>query len=228
MLLARKALLSAQYSILREPGIEGFYDGRYGITGSTNASQWDDLTGNGRHLKQATGANQPAISGTSLLFDGTAHTMATDAFTWNQPATIYLLARQVTWTAARFIMDGLSANGLRLRQGGTTPQIAFRTDGGADIASNGDWALGAYAVVAVGANPSGTDSFIQVNNNAATTGNFQSAALGGFTLGSTRTPSGFSNIQVKAAGLFSGSHDAATRRRVMWYLANIPNSGVTL
>ena len=54
------------------------------VTGS-GISQWDDVSGNGNHLKQGTDANRPSKEANgSVLTDGLAHYMQTDAYTLNQ------------------------------------------------------------------------------------------------------------------------------------------------
>ena len=67
------------------------------VDGSNKVSQWRDRSGNGYHLAQATGANQPVFSATGgpnsqpeLQFDGTNHWMANTSFPdFADVATIY-------------------------------------------------------------------------------------------------------------------------------------------
>jgi hypothetical protein len=49
-------------------------------------SQWDDQSGNGRHLKQGTdGARPSKQSDGSILFNGSDEFLKCDAFTFSQP-----------------------------------------------------------------------------------------------------------------------------------------------
>ncbi len=188
-------------------------------TGS-GVSQWDDQSGNGNHLKQATGTNQPTMQADgSILFDGVDNYLVADAFTLVQPETIYLLFKQVTWTGNDYIFDGNSAEGGVLRQqpAGASPQLAIYA--GTALATNSDLTLDTYGVAAVVFN--GASSVLQVDNGTPLEGAAGAANMGGFTLGRRATAANFSNIQVKEALIYSVAHDAATRAQVITYLQGI-------
>ena len=144
---------------------------RYGI-GLTDAggglcSQWNDQSGNGRHLKQATATNQPAIqTDGSVLFDGVDNFMKCDAFTLNQPETVYVLGKWVVWASdARWIDGDGSSTGMF--QGITaTPQIRVATGAGSTAIVSPT--VGAYVVLAGVFN--GASSLIQLNSGAPATG----------------------------------------------------------
>jgi hypothetical protein len=194
---------------------------RYGtgitITGS-GVSQWDDQSGNGRHLLQATDANRPQKQAdSSILFDGVAYFLKCNAFTLPQPVSLYLLMKQVTWTAGTGICDGNAVSTGLLINRTASPQFALNV--GADAAINGNLAVGSYGVVAAQFN--GASSSLQINNTAATTGNPGSTAMGGFTLGARGSNTVFANIQAKEAILFAAAHDATQRARVINYLAAV-------
>lgn len=192
-----------------------------GITIATGVSQWDDQSGNGRHLVQATGTKQPALQADgSILFDGAADFLKTSAFTLNQPNTVYVLGRQVTWALNDFIFAGnsVAAADARIFQSAVTP--AINGTAGLAMTANSDLAVNTYGVLAVSFN--GASSLIQVNNNAAVTSNAGTNPLAGFTLGSNADgTAGWGNIQVKEVILFPAAHDAATRARVIGYLAAV-------
>lgn len=60
-------------SIVPTAGLVAAFDARYGITSAGGfASQWTDLSGNSRHLLQATGANQPYHFPAGTTTSGTA------------------------------------------------------------------------------------------------------------------------------------------------------------
>lgn len=191
-----------------------------GITAAANAvSQWADQSGNGRHLKQSTGAAQPTLqSGGSILFDGTSDFLKCDPFTLNQPETLYLLWRQVTWTSPNYLIDGNATNSAASAQVIASPQINLNA--GSDAGNNSNFAVNVYAVVAYVVN--GAASMVQVNSTAPTTGDAGTGNMGGFTLGARGAgTSGFSNIEVKEVILYSAAHSAATRARVIAYLAGV-------
>jgi hypothetical protein len=183
-------------------------------------SQWDDASGNGRHLKQATATNQPAVQADgSLLFDGVDNFMKCDAFTLNQPVTVYALLKQVTWTLNDIIWDGNTDATMYLYQSDlSAPRI--RTFAGTALTPTADLALDTYGVVAAVYN--GASSLHQVNNQTATTGNAGAANPGGFHLGTKGgAANGFSNIQVREVIIFNAAHDAITRETVVRYLRRL-------
>ena len=52
--------------------------------GGGSVSQWDDKSGNARHVSQATGSNRPNYNGSNAItFDGTEYLFASDDFVWN-------------------------------------------------------------------------------------------------------------------------------------------------
>lgn len=180
------------------------------VTGS-GVSQWDDVSGNARHLLQGTDAARPALQADgSILFNGTSHFLKTAAFTLNQPTTVVLVVKQVSWTINDRFFDGNAALGGVLFMSATTPTIAIFA--GSTAASNTNLAVGANGVVSAVFN--GASSLIQVNANAATTGNAGANNMGGFTLGADGANLNFGNIQVYEAAIFPSAISAADRARV--------------
>ncbi len=198
--------------------MEAWYRFGAGITVATGVSVWADQSGKtGRNLLQATGGNQPALqSDGSILFDGVAHFLKSAAFTLNQPNTVYLRFRQVTWTNNDIIMDGVGATS-RLFQGGVTPQI-FQNAGSIGSA-DGDLAVNAYGSLA--SVFSGAASILQVNNGTPITSNAGTNNPGGFTLGASAAGAAPGNIQVKEVIIYSAAHDATTRNTIISYLSTL-------
>jgi hypothetical protein len=186
-------------------------------TGVT-AAQWDDQSGNGRHLKQATATNQPSVEADgSLLFDGVDNYMKCDAFTLAQPVTYYYLAKQITWTSGDSVSDGNTATSILIRQSTSSPQIAIFA--GASTAAVGGWTLDTYAALAIVVN--GSSSVIQVNS-AATTGLAAGASgAAGYTLGARGDATLPGHLQVKEVVIVAAAHDEAIRRRVIRHLAAV-------
>jgi hypothetical protein len=181
------------------------------------ASQWDDQSGNDNHLVQATATNQPAVQPDgSLLFDGVDNFMKA-AFTLNEPETIYLLFKQVTWTDLRRIFDGNTGDTGAVFQGTSTPLLRqFIT-----AATNNNNALAVDTYGAFGVVFNGASSATQVNLTTVSGGNPGTANMGGLTLGARGNNTGPSNIQVKEVIVFGAAHSAETRRRVIRYLAAV-------
>lgn len=194
---------------------------RYGqgitVTGA-GVSQWDDQSGNARHLKQGTDTNRPALQAdNSILFDGVDNYLKCDAFTLNQPETVYLLAKQVTWTQTDRIFDGNTVNTGVLYQDVVTPRIYLFA--GSAAAANPDLAVDTYGAVCAIFN--GASSLIQVNNGTAITGDAGASNMGGLTLGASGTPDAYGNIQVKEVIVFAAAHDAGQRAAVIAYLRSV-------
>jgi hypothetical protein len=190
------------------------------VTGQ-GVSQWDDQSGNGRHLKQGTDGARPTLNADgSILFNGTDEFLKCDAFTFNQPLTIYLLFKQVTWTNFDYICDGNTTNAVLFYQNGASPNISLFAGG--DVSTNPDLAVDTYGVLCGVAN--GASSVVQINNTTAVTGDAGANNAAGFTLGARGGgDSAYSNIQVKEAILYAAAHDAATRARVVRYLSRVGN-----
>ncbi len=188
-----------------------------GITESSSlVSQWDDVSGNANHLKQATGTNQPTVQGDgSILFDGVDNFLKADAFTLVQPETVYILFKQITWTSGDRAWDSGAAS-TTLFQTGTTPSLSlFASATLAEI----DLTLDTYGIVSSVVN--GASSVLQLNNDSPITGNTGTNDMGGFTLGARENAASFAHIQVKEVLIYSEAHDAATRAQVIAYLQSI-------
>jgi hypothetical protein len=193
---------------------------RYGI--GVSVSQWDDQSGNARHLLQATATNQPAVqSDGSLLFDGVDNFMKCDAFTLNQPTTVYYLGKQVTWVNNTSAFDGNTLNTGRLDTRTASPQMGIFA--GASVGPISP-VVDTYNVITSVFN--GASSVLQLNNGTPVTGDTGAGNMGGFTLGAGGDATRDSNIQVKEVILFAAAHDAATRSRVIRYLARVGNLGL--
>ena len=185
------------------------------VTGS-GVSQWDDVSGNGNHLKQGTDTNRPSKEGDgSILFDGVDNFLKADAFTLVQPETVYILFKQITWTSGNRTWDSGAAS-TTLFQTGTTPSLSlFASATLAEV----DLTLDTYGIVSSVVN--GASSVLQLNNDSPITGNAGINDMGGFTLGARENASSFANIQVKEVLVYSVAHDATTRAEVISYLSSV-------
>lgn len=144
------------------------------------ATSWVGADGN-TYTIASTGATPAMCLRTPcLLGDGVNSFFSPLAFTLVQPEEIWVVGRQITWTAAGTIFDGAVANTMRLEQNisGASPQIAMLAPSG--VATNSNWALLQKSVVTTVFN--GASSSIQVDGNAATTGNAGASDGAGFTL----------------------------------------------
>lgn len=186
------------------------------VTGA-GVSQWADQSGNGRHLLQATDTNRPAKqAGGEILFDGADNYLKTNAFTLNQPCTIFLLLKQVSYVVSGFksVMTGNTGTQVNIYQGTVegTLQLYAGSFGVTQIAQG----TGTYNVITAVLNDD--SSSIQVDNGTANTGDGGPNNLGGFTLGAAGDATAFSNIEVKEILIYSGALSAGDRTTVFNYL----------
>lgn len=212
-----KKLALAQRAV-RRLGPAAWFPFGVGITSAAGAvSQWDDQSGNGRHLKQATATNQPTLEADgSITFDGVDNFLKCDAFTLDQPETVYLLFKQITWTSTERIFSGNALSSGDLVQLTSTPQIGLFAGTATSLVS---MTLDAYGVIAGVFN--GASSSIQLNSGTPATGNCGAANMGGFTLGASGAPGGWANIQVKEVIIFAAAHDSTQRAAVIKYLMRL-------
>lgn len=159
-------------------------------------SSWAPVKGT-HAFAQATGAAQPGYLNGVFTFDGLAQFMATGAFTLNQPSVFLLAIKQLTWTSSDEILDGNSANTAVVQQFGGSPKLNIYA--GTDLTqATGNLAIGARGIVVVTFN--GGSSSIQVNLNAATSGNAGAANAGGMTLGAGAGGTAFGNFECYGIG----------------------------
>jgi len=195
-----------------------WYRNATGVTESGGfASQWDDYSGNGRHLVQATGTNQPAYSAGVLTFDGVDNFMQV-VFAQSQPWSVYLVMEQSSWTGGNRFIGGGTDLKTEIIQSNASPELYIYA-GGDTTASNNNLALGSYGIVCAVYN--GASSSLRVNNTAKTTGNPGAVAPGGITLGCRGgVMSSFGDGSFKEVVCFSAAHDDATQSSVITSLNN--------
>jgi hypothetical protein len=211
------------FSILRRrclapdavPGLAAWWRLGVGVTVTgAGVSQWNDQSGNARHLLQAVDANRPPQQADgSIQFDGVSDYLQTGAFVLNQPYTIYLRMKQIAWVAGNFITDGI-VNASSIKPGGTTPEL--RINSGLTFAGVNNVALGVVSTFVGVFN--GASSRVQWASNAPVVGDASTVGLDGLTLGASRVPSLYSNIQVYDVALFNTAHGDDLARAISRYM----------
>lgn len=216
----RFAASSASFARSRRPAAWFRFNTGITVTGA-GVSSWADQSGNGRDLLQGTDTNRPALEvDGSILFDGVDNFMKCDAFTLDQPETIYMLFQQVTWVGDRVYLDGDTALSAYLHTFvGASPDIAVNAGGvGGDVLTSG-MTVGQYGVLSAVAN--GAGSTIQVNNKIRDTGDAGAQNAGGCTLGSAADGTINGNIQVKEVALYPAAQYGAVNYRLRRYLGRV-------
>jgi hypothetical protein len=144
--------------------------------------QWDDLSGNARHLLQANGAKQPLLKRGMLngqpvvRFDGVDDFIQA-SFTFAQPYEFWVVGRLLTQTSNHVLLTG--ANNL---------QGQFDYSGGTNMqAYAGTALLGSASPVATAhvfnVRFNGASSHVRVDGKTTVTGNAGTGAPNGVTLG---------------------------------------------
>ena len=203
-------------------GMKAWYRKGTGITVTgAGVSKWADQSGNGNDLLQATDTNRPSQEADgSILFDGVDNWLKCNAFTLNQPETIYIFGKHITWTDNDYWFDGNTDDSGILFQNGTSNELKLHAD--ATVNTNTDLPLDVYDAIVVVFN--GASSYLQVGTNAAVgPANAGAANMGGFALGEKADELGghVAHIQIKEVAIYNTAHDAATRAKVIAYLSNL-------
>jgi hypothetical protein len=191
---------------------------------AADRSSWTDLSGNGRHVVQATGGLRPTLNATdasfngrpSVAFDGTQY-MASAA--WSvalaQPSTWYVVALDDLASGDLLIVDGLGAGHRQVIE--SFNGVPNFYSGTAGVAGTGVFT----AALAVGVTFNGASTAAWSNSVTTTSpGNPGAEDLEGVTIGA-RFNGAFGFVGRLAEVIaFSGAHNLANRTSVMSYLAS--------
>lgn len=181
-----------------------------GITkdGSDLVSQWNDISGNARHLTEAT--NKPLWVDTlingypAIRFDGSNDVLTSTSFSLSQPMTVFIVCKIVTHTNLDGIWFGNagSAPGIFMR---SSPSVVIHdTSTGSEISRNSTAAYELFKAIF-----NGTSSTLAVNNgsDAATGSSYTSSLTAGFAVGSWGAAAGsrFGNIEVAEIAIYNSA-----------------------
>lgn len=188
---------------------------------ATAVSQWNDVSGNGRHLVQATSTNQPktgtrTLNGRNVIdFDGSNDFLKSSAWTLAQPLTYFVVAETDVAGNQLVIDRGTSGTpgGPILQRNSTGSWEAF--GGTSLIGGTADLNPHVFAAVFNGASSRLRVDGAQVAGNAGA----QSFSAGGITVGSSRTPSLYWNGHVAEVLVYAGALSTADIEAVEDYLA---------
>lgn len=149
----------------------------------------------------------------SLLFDGSNDFLKSPLMTLNQPTTVYLGVRQISFTDGRFLLDGYdTSNRLVIQQSSNR----IRLYAGAYSTGNSDLATGCYGLLKTVFN--GASSSIQVNNLTKVTTDAGLYNAGGVTLGAYVNGTLPSNIEVGTIIILDAVPNATQDARIKNYL----------
>lgn len=174
------------------------------------ATAGGDFAYNNITIKEATGFQ-------SILFDGVDNFLKTVAFTLNQPTTVYILFKQVTWTDQDYIIDGGTSNKGVVFQNSATPQLNIFA--GTTTGANTDLSLNSYDVASIIFN--GASSLLQIGNGSSSNGDAGTSDMGGLTLAAQGSGFSSSNIQVKEVIIYPVARTTNENTLMQAYLANV-------
>lgn len=116
---------------LRDDGDESTYTGpiadRGTASGVWRVSQWDDMTGNGRHAVEAVAADQPEVldsdtgtSGDAIKFTVSGGDLRASFTSLSQPYTVWMVYRQLSNNTGVLLWSGVSSGSSFKNDGGTS------------------------------------------------------------------------------------------------------------
>lgn len=186
-------------------------------------SQWNDRSGNARHLTPAAATNRPKFTAGALnglpeiLFDGGNDYLQTGAFVLSQPFTCYFLARQVTYTQFERLFQGAAANDAFMHQSNVVaPNVSMRT-GATTGPTFTTWTVGTYGILDGKWSGSGTKA--RFHQQTEVGGDPGTGGLTGFKLCANNAGGGIGNFGIVEVIFRSGLSDPLTSWRYYIYLA---------
>jgi len=149
--------------------------------------------------------------------DGIQRFLKTASFPFDQPVTIFIVFKQNTWVANRYVFDGNAAVSGALFQVTSSPNLkAYAGDNGADTA---ELALNTYGVVMVIFDHDNNLNLVQVNNGTpATDTTFGTNDMDGFTLARPGAGTSYGDCTYLEAIPYPFAY-TATQRDYMWRYA---------
>lgn len=185
------------------------------------AGTWSDQSANGFDLTlfNAPTIISPAINGHDALQFNGVNQYARRALTpvRNQPTTIYIVFKHITFTVNDRIFDGTAGTKNSLEQTGVSPNLSAIA--GVALNSNPDVILNSFDIITTVFNS--INSEIRTNNNVAVIGDTGLFNDAGITLAANSTgAAGFGNCEIAYFILRTGADNTATQNIFINYLKN--------
>lgn len=131
-------------------------------------------------VSQSTDSKKPILTKGGYYFHTSAPRLKSSSIaSLDQPTTIYLVLKQISWTANYQFIDGNTNASGTIRQFGTTPNISVTA--GADSSASDKLPINQWGIIRVIFD--GANGVFQIDDNDAITGNFGSNNMLGITLG---------------------------------------------
>lgn len=178
-----------------------------------------------RDLYQGTAANRPAFTAAAggnrafITFDGVNDYLKSAAFNLNQPETVYLVARQITWTSGGVFLDGVNGiSNMAIVQAPITPNIRAVSNAGSSTLDTAGVPLGQIFITS--ATYDTVNSSIRFGRGPVTSGNLGAGNGGGVTLGARSVGDRCVNAAISELVIYSDSSISAVRNNIISYLAS--------
>lgn len=176
----------------------GTYQSSGGSAATADADpvgEWQDQSGQGNHVTQATSSKRPTLK-LSILnslpvvrFDGVDDYLS-KTFSMSQPVTMFSVVSYNNNTDLLFVFDGQSLNAFELRsQGGGTGGQLMYVGGGPGLAST--WGITGGTFYTISGLYNGASSWIRKNNASEETGDVGSGGFTTFNVGIAGNQTGF-------------------------------------
>jgi hypothetical protein len=191
-------------------------------------SQWDDKSGNDRHVSQSLPGKRPSRSGTqnsldTVVFDGGDCLRTGSSSSIAQPHTVLIVARNSDLTAGAYGrgISGYSGLGYQLLLGGTTnpPDQAGGIFAGSGVVLSGSGSIVNNTHHQITFTVNGASSVVRVDGSAGSTGNPGSEAFTLATIGARGDEGFYLTGQVAEVLVYSSALSSGDRDDVEAYLA---------
>lgn len=207
---------------LQVAGLIGWYDADDLSTitkdGSDFVSQWDDKSGEGNHVTQATGTDQPLwVDGAhnsrdTIRFDGTNDWLNVDPFTSGaatQPVSIFIVCTMPSGGSDQVVIDGDTARIIFGRTG-----TIYRVFAGTELTgTTTTTALRQYRVLANGAS-----SDLRRNESSILSGAAGASSLNGITFGANFVGGEAANCDISEVLVYDANVTGADLALIEQYL----------
>jgi hypothetical protein len=194
-----------------------------GLVNNDPVGRWDDLTGLGHHLTQATASKKPTYitnyqNGLPfVIFDGVDDNLKSNAFTLNQPEYIVAVLQQNGWTFGKVLWDGFTKDTMDLHQSPTGSTNSLRLYAG--TFANGD-VIPLNTTKIVGALYNGGSSSFTTNNILKNTGDVGLGNAGGLTLAESAGTGFNGKCSFGEILIYNRNPTDAEKLKIHRYLAN--------
>lgn len=221
-----KSPTGPQWTSTSIAGVKAWYRADLGTVIATGVSQWNDQSGNGNHLVQATGANQPIVvigqnNLAALRFDSVNDFM-TVGFVLAQPMTVFIVYKLLTvgdGVVHDIIFDGWNNSSMVLATDSSNVCYIY---GGTALGTLPLFSNKVYSYCTL--NYNGGSSYMRTQGAQTASGNAGAASAGGFSIGGAGGGAGagsrWSNIEVSEIIITNTTPSATELQLTESYLKN--------